>query len=492
MKKEYLNFRNINYSLKQTHILSNFSFILYENESLGFLIYDAAEKDAIIQILGGNIRSYNGYIFSNGKQIDEQNTALSTYIIQEPFRLMPYQTVMENLFLSGNTKQMHPHFINWKRLKKQTQGLLDSFHIDFIQPEDLIITLNYYQCFVLEILKAVLLKKQVIVFDDLLTHFPLNDISKFKKVLCEIKKQHISIIYCSCSYHEIFSSFDRLAFVREGLVTSILNHDYITKSSIFPLTINCRSIPFPHTASYSSTPCRHTIPLLELHQFRNHSFIENSAFSFSFNIDYAQVVGILELEGNSSKSFFNAVKNHNKFYGDIILHGKTIPHRKQLSIFYKNISVVPDCRIAHILFPLMSTKENLTINFPYQNNIFHKRLLRYQNYMINKVCKKMNFDDLLCDIQANTSLVSYNPLQQFQLAVVRAVLSKSYLIIMQNPDRYFGDYNISKYYQIIHQLQSMGISILIFSNNSDSLYPVCNKILYLSDGKIYKNPEKDL
>ena len=45
MKKEYLNFRNINYSLKQTHILSNFSFILYENESLGFLIYDAAEKD---------------------------------------------------------------------------------------------------------------------------------------------------------------------------------------------------------------------------------------------------------------------------------------------------------------------------------------------------------------------------------------------------------------------------------------------------------------
>ncbi len=492
MKKEYLNFRNIRYALNDTWVLSDLSFTLYEKEVVGVLTRDAAEKEALIQLLNGTLNAYDGCIFSDGVladfQIQHGNTdILSTYVIQERFRLIPYQTVMENLFLSGTTQKLHSGFINWRLLQNQTQTLLDSFHVESIRPQDMVASLTYYQCFILEVLKAVLLKKRVLVLDDLLKHFPINDIPKFKQLLFKIRKLNISILYLSCSYHDAFTFFDRTIIIREGIVMTGLKSDHLDRTSILPLLADYHhnSLQTPSPEAPAGSKSGH--PLLELHQFRDQPYIENSTFSFSLKVDYRQILGILEVEGDCVKSFFDTLGHQQKCYGDMILHGKTLPMDRKFYSFYKEVSLIPDCRMTNILFPLSSTRENLTINFPYRNSFFQKRLLRYQNYMLDKVLTKMGFTDLLSDIQGEGPVPAYNPIECFRLAVARCILSKSSLVIMQNPDRCFGDYNINAYYEIIEKLRAMGMSILLFSNNLETLRPVCDKILYLSDGKLHNN-----
>lgn len=53
-----------------------------------------------------------------------------------------------------------------------------------------------------------------------------------------------------------------------------------------------------------------------------------------------------------------------------------------------------------------------------------------------------------------------------------ALSQGSEVIIMQNPDRCFDDYNVAEYYRIINNIQRAGITTVIFSNNPDTLYGV--------------------
>lgn len=486
MKHELLNFRNVKYNMNDVHVISNLSFILYQQEILGLITRDSAEKDVLLRILSGYISNLSGDILVEGLKIGYKYTAqaknnLNTYVIREHFKLMPYLTVAENLFLWG-APQHSMKIILWNNLFKKTQKILDDFEITFFEPTDIVKDLSYYERLIIEFLKLTLLDIKVIVIDDIFKHLPINDTPKFIKFLMLLKRKGFSIIYLSSSYRNFFESFDKIVITREGINIMTLNKDEINRKTVLSLLTDYSEKESYLNQQLSEVSASQSDTLLEFSKYRDNHLEINSSFSLSLKIQTHYNAGILEVEGDCGNHLFSTLCRRYDHFGELWLKDQCVSICKDDEI-RKKIGIIPDCRISNTIFPYMSLLENLTLTLPKKISFFKLRSNSYRYYISVHILQSIGFTDILKYLDREyIPYLSYDI--QLKVAIARCIISGAEVIIMQNPDRCFDDYNIFDYYRIIKNVQRAGITTLIFSNNPDTLHGVCDRMHNMFNGKI--------
>jgi galactofuranose transport system ATP-binding protein len=96
-------------------------------------------------------------------------------------------------------------------------------------------------------------------------------------------------------------------------------------------------------------------------------------------------------------------------------------------------------------------------------------------------------------IDVTQPLGSYNIAIQQMVAIARAVSVNAKLVVMDEPTSSLDEREVEVLFNVIHQLQKDGVSVIFITHRLDELYVVCDRITILRDGRtVFEGEMKDL
>jgi D-xylose transport system ATP-binding protein len=200
--------------------LKDVSFDLREGEIHALCGENGAGKSTLIKLLSGihPHGSYEGKFEVNGTEarfesIKNAEQAGLAVIYQE-LALVEEMTVAENIFL-GREPRRWGAFIDWPRMYREAQALLDRFKVD-LDPAAPVRTLGVGQKQLVEIIKALAKDSKILILDEPTAALAEHEVLILLDILRDLRKRGIASIYISHKLDEVFSIADRVTVLRDG------------------------------------------------------------------------------------------------------------------------------------------------------------------------------------------------------------------------------------------------------------------------------------
>ncbi len=200
--------------------LKDVSFDLREGEIHALCGENGAGKSTLIKLLSGihPHGSYEGRFEVNDVEArfetikDAEKAGLA--VIYQELALVEEMTVAENIFL-GREPRRWGAFIDWPRMHREAQALLDRFKVD-LDPAAPVRTLGVGQKQLVEIVKALAKDSKILILDEPTAALAEHEVLILLDILRDLRKRGIASIYISHKLDEVFSIADRVTVLRDG------------------------------------------------------------------------------------------------------------------------------------------------------------------------------------------------------------------------------------------------------------------------------------
>jgi D-xylose transport system ATP-binding protein len=200
--------------------LKDVSFDLREGEIHALCGENGAGKSTLIKLLSGihPHGSYEGRFEVNGVEArfetikDAEKAGLA--VIYQELALVEEMTVAENIFL-GREPRRWGAFIDWPRMHREAQALLDRFKVD-LDPAAPVRTLGVGQKQLVEIVKALAKDSKILILDEPTAALAEHEVLILLDILRDLRKRGIASIYISHKLDEVFNIADRITVLRDG------------------------------------------------------------------------------------------------------------------------------------------------------------------------------------------------------------------------------------------------------------------------------------
>ena len=217
MRTTVLKMNNICKSFPGVQALDNVNFELYKGEVHALMGENGAGKSTLMKILNGMHKADSGSIELNEKEIVPQTShdslKLGISMIHQELSPIPDMTVAENIFLGHLPGK---YFVHKKKLNEQTEALFKSLSLPVIAPHVRMKTLSIAQIQMVEIVKAISYKSQIIIMDEPTSAIADAEVEMLFDIIRRLTAAGISVIYISHKMDEIFRIADRISVMRDG------------------------------------------------------------------------------------------------------------------------------------------------------------------------------------------------------------------------------------------------------------------------------------
>jgi ribose transport system ATP-binding protein len=179
---------------------------------------NGAGKSTLMKILTGILKPSEGTITIEGEtrhfaNYDEAIDAGIGIVFQE-FSLIPYLTAVENMFLAREIRG-RLGLLDRKAMRKRAREILARLEVNV--PLDVpIAKLSVAEQQFVEIAKALSLNARILVLDEPTATLTPSEVEHLFKVMRELRKQGVAIIFISHHLEEIFEICDRITVLRDG------------------------------------------------------------------------------------------------------------------------------------------------------------------------------------------------------------------------------------------------------------------------------------
>ena len=135
-------------------------------------------------------------------------------IYQEP-TIFPDLNIAENVYMGHHICSKVTKRINWGKIYKETENLLESLEVD-LKPRTKVRNLSAAQQQMVEIVKALSLKSKILIMDEPTSALTMREVKDLFKIIKRLKKSGTSIIYISHRIEEAIEVADRVTVLRDG------------------------------------------------------------------------------------------------------------------------------------------------------------------------------------------------------------------------------------------------------------------------------------
>lgn len=216
MKKPILAIRNVLKKFKGRLILNNINLDIYKGEIFGLLGKNGAGKTTLIQTLLGLVEPDSGSITYFGKSIDWKKIHQRINFVATYTRLPENLTIMENLITYAKLYDVKNYY---KRIRELSEFLGIQ---ELIQRNALVMTLSTGEQTRVILCKALLNNPGVLFLDEPTASLDPVIANKINRYFLELKKK-ITIFYTSHNVEEAQNICDRIAFIKNGQITNIID-----------------------------------------------------------------------------------------------------------------------------------------------------------------------------------------------------------------------------------------------------------------------------
>ena len=449
---------------------------------------NGAGKSTLMKILAGVQQPSSGEMSLNGNPVRFASTrdaaAHGIGMVHQELNLFENLTVAENIFLGREIqKGMAP--INEAEQEKRTAELLTRLDQP-ISPRDLVGNLKVGQQQLVEIAKALAEDADILILDEPTSALSKTEVEILFRVIRELTRQGVSIIYISHRLEELMAIGDVITILRDGKFQAE------AKVSDIDVPWIVREMLGSDPVSNFLEPGRtFGAPVLEA----EHITCVNTAGSavvndVTFNIHAGEIVGIYGLMGAGRTELFECLLGTERNYlGKLWLDSKPVPQRLTTADRIRmGMSLVPEDRKRTGIFPISSVATNLTIASLW------RRLQR------GFAIARKDEEAVVASTIGNLSIKVSSPEVEIQalsggnqqkVVIGRSLLTNPKILFLDEPTRGIDVGAKADVFRMMVQLSQQGIAVVFSTSDLKEIMAVSDRILVMSGGKLTADIARD-
>ena len=476
MKREILRLEDICTSENSVNIVRDADFHIFEGETVGLVGMTYAGKSTLMGAVTGEHPCNSGkiWICEKQKKIEAIETARKEgiFLIKDHSSLIDAFTIRDMMHLNFAFAEKKTRYREYLKKCKNTLKLLDIQGSE----ETLIGNLDFHKRVLLEIAQALVCNVRVIVLDNVISLLSDSARIKFVGLFKKLKLYGISIVLIESQTDLIKEYLDRLCIMRRGRVVAELLPEEIQEKLVLSLSEGENYVPGLLKSLYDVDEINGKDILEFSHVMTEDHVIKD----LNFQLRQGEILGIWNKNRHSGQAIMDILEGRLKLAkGNIRCNGYNCNSTREGWIYPYGIYSIPE---TDRLCSNMTIGENIGLSAldknAYMGLIMKDGELRY---LIQNLCEEYlgQKEFLLFPDQ----MVPDSQLARKKISLCRALAAGAEIIVYNNP---FLHMDIKEREVLIGDLvrtQKKGISQVLISSQIEMLYPLCNRIVQVDEGK---------
>jgi ribose transport system ATP-binding protein len=463
-----------------TVALNEASFTCHQGSIHALVGENGAGKSTLIKVLAGVTVPDSGQIIINGQPSPIRSPAdasrLGIVPVFQELSLMATLTVAENIFIADPPRNALG-LVNRRVLRQRAEQLFADLGFHHVDPDALISELPLAQRQLVEIAKALSHQPRLLIMDEGTSALSIHDVELVFKVMRRMRDEGRSVIFISHRMAEVKEIADTLTIYRDGRDVGSFPMGDVREDEMVQLMIGRKlEQVFPPKPSPQQRA-----PLLEV---KNLTW-EPTLHDISFTVGKGEIVGLGGLDGQGQgELLFGLFGLLRQMHGEIRIEGQP-QHISSPAAAAKagiNLALIPEDRKTEGLILGMSVSDNATLATIDRVTRFGLIDRKRERTAVERVIEQMRVRTP--SRQTRTGNLSGG--NQQKVVIGKWLLTEARLYLLHDPSRGIDVGTKQEIYLLMRSLADQGAGIVFFSTELQELVGMCDRVLVLYEGRIFR------
>lgn len=466
-QKPYFELENIGKTFGVTKALDGVNLAIYEGEVIGFVGPNGAGKSTLMKILTGILPPTEGCISIEGKKEEHYNPKHAKQAgiacAYQDLSLCTNLSVYENFALLNVSHRLMEK-PGWRKAAKQNaKDLLEQYFpgngIDVTKQVD---QLSLAEQQIVEICKTLMTDRlKILILDEPTSALSTDKAQQLHKVVEDLSKKGVAVIYISHKLDEISVVSDRIVILKNGQNVGEFVSDNVTQEELIQLMGGGKKEKKEKTSSDVETGEN----MVEIH-----GLTTGVLNDIHLHVKKGEILGISGLAGSGQQELLQAIYEARKHIGKEGKNGVLIN---------STIAYVSGDRTKEGVFPLWDIMDNILI--ANLDRVKGKILLN------KKECAQSAeqwYDKLKFRAEGiHSNIMSLSGGNQQKALIARGIASEADIIILNDPTAGVDIGTKQDIYDLLEEVKKMGKAIILYSTE-DAEIEICDRAYIMHDGTI--------
>ena len=433
-------------------------------------------KSTLIKVIAGVYERDAGEIIINGKSFEHLSPIDAIQegiqVIYQDFSLFPNLTVAENIALNKELAEGR-RFVNWRRVRQIATDSLERIEVD-LPLDALVEEVSVANKQLIAIAKALRQNAQLIIMDEPTSALTEREIRALFAIIRKLQERGIAFLFVSHKLNEVLEISETIIVMRNSkIVSSGDRSEYDSTRLIYEMTGQKIA-----DKAYDFEPDMSQPPLLRVEGLNSSDLIHD----ISFELRSGEIIGVTGLLGSGRTELALALYGMLPIdSGTVEIDGEQVEINSIQQAISHGIGYVPEDRLT----------EGLFLEQPIGNNVVVRIIDRLRNKLgltdpkqvngqVKAWVKALSIKTSDPDLPVNT-LSGGN---QQRVVLAKWLASKPRLMILNGPTVGVDIGSKNELHDLIKQLASEGMGLLLISDDIPELLQTCNRILLMRNGRI--------
>ncbi|KRF09961.1 sugar ABC transporter [Paenibacillus sp. Soil787] len=437
---------------------------------------NGAGKSTLMKVLAGLFQPDEGSIYIEGELVSIPNPKeaqeLGIAMIYQEIRLFQDLDIAENVFIRREPIKKWNRLIDWDKAYRETRKYLDDFGLN-INARTPVKSLSSGQQKFVEIIKALSHKAKIIIMDEPTAALTEQEIETLFKVIRDLKKLGVAIIYISHRIEEIIQIADQVTIIRDGESVQTCSVDEMELNDLVKVMVGKELAD-----RFPKLKVKLGKEVLRLENLSYYGRIRN----INLDVKRGEIIGLTGLSGSGRRTLAKVLFGINgPFEGSMILQGKSYtsmtPHTAKKNGL---------CYMTGI-----NTEEGLLSNAPIGHNISLTNLERISSLgFLNTEKERWFAQDLIgrLDIESSDdeNVNNLSGGKQKKVIFAKWLFANAKIMIIEEPTAGIDIGSKIDIYNMMNELVLSGASIIMISSDLSEIMGMSDRIAVMYNGEIRK------
>ena len=478
MSETILEMKGITKIFPGVKALDKVHFDLRAGEIHALVGENGAGKSTFIKTLTGVHQPDGGEIILHGERVvmADPVAALERGIaaIYQHAASYPDLSVAENIFI-GHEFRFGP-FIDWPKMNREAQKLLDSIGADGVRPTASVGSLSVAQQQLVEIAKALSMDAKILIMDEPTAALSQREAEDLYAIARRLRDQGTGIILISHRFEDIFGLADRVTVFRDAQYIGSWTLAEVEERGGQPFLVH-HMVGREITQLFPKKETQIGAELLRLEHLTRTGFYRD----VSMTVRAGEIVGLTGLVGAGRTEVMESVFGVTRpDSGKIIFMGEEIGEHTPTQMMAKGLGYLPEDRQKEGLLLAWSINDNISLPVMERcgNGVFINRAKEYKlsNRMRERLSIKAPNTDTLTGALSGGN--------QQKVVVAKQLAAEPKLIVLDEPTKGVDVGSKAAIYEIMSNLAAQGLGILMISSELPEVINMSDRVYVMSEGRV--------
>ena len=366
--------------------------------------------------------------------------------------------------------------IDWKKMNKMSQDLLQSLDID-VPP-----TQNLEECSIaiqqmIAIARAVDMKCKVLILDEPTSSLDDDEVEKLFALMNRLKGEGVGIIFVTHFLEQVYAVCDRITVLRNGELVG----EYETKElPRVMLVAKMMGKDFDDLADIKSGHGQNVqmdgTPVISARQLGHTGTIR----PFDLDIHKGEVIGLTGLLGSGRSELVRAIYGADKAdKGKLLVNGKEVKINAPIDAMKLGMAYLPEDRKKEGIIPDLSVRENIIIALQAKRGMFKPMSRKEMEEAADKYIEMLQVKTA----SRETPIKSLSGGNQQKVIIGRWLLTNPEYLILDEPTRGIDIGTKTEIQKLVLKLADEGMAVTFISSEVEEMLRTCSRMAVLRDGR---------